>query len=159
MLRPVSAGLMEDLDDEEVIEADSLRTEVDKYTPETFDGYLTASVMLPQGGEVLKANVVARKRDAHDIPVGKATFNPILDTQEYVVEFMDGAQDVYAANLISKTMYVQLDNEGRRYLLLLEIIDHEANGRAMKVADGMFTDTKGRLKPRITTQGWRQLVK
>ncbi len=37
--------------------------ELDKYTPETFDGYRTASVMLPRGREVLKAQVVARKRD------------------------------------------------------------------------------------------------
>ena len=32
--------------------------DADNYTPETFDAYLTASVLLPCGGELLKAQVV-----------------------------------------------------------------------------------------------------
>ena len=36
--------------------------DADNYTPETFDAYLTALVLLPRGGELLKAQVVGRKR-------------------------------------------------------------------------------------------------
>ena len=46
--------------------------DADNYTPETFDAYLTASVLLPRGGELLKAQVVGRKRDANGNPVGRA---------------------------------------------------------------------------------------
>jgi hypothetical protein len=128
------------------------------YTPEAFDGYLTASVMLPRGGEVLKAQVVARKRDANGNPVGRANNNPILDTREYEVEFDDGIRDTYGANLIAECMYSQLDAEGNRHALISEIIDHKANNRAMKIADGTFIDKRGRSRPRITTQGWSLLV-
>ena len=43
-------------------------------------------------------------------------------------------------------------------MLMSEIIDHESDGRAMKISDGFFTDKKGRVRPRITTQEWRLLV-
>ena len=144
LLLPVNADLLEDLDNNEVAESDALQTEMDDYTPETFDGYLTASVMLPRGGKVvLKANVIARKRDANGNPVGKANSNPILDTRECIVEFEDGAQETYAVNLIAENMYSQLDGEGNPFLLLSEIIDHATDGRAMRMADGMYTDKKG----------------
>ena len=154
-LVPADGDLLEDLDDDSVVEADSLVPEMDDFTPETFDGYLTAQVMLPRGGEVLKAQVVSRKRDSSGNPVGKANSNPILDTREYVFEFEDGAQEIYTANLIAENMYSQIDDEGRKYLL---IVDHEVDGRAMKIADGTFTDKHGKQRPRITTKGWRLLV-
>ena len=155
---PLDGDLLEDLDDESVIEEESTRPEQDEFTPETFDGYLTASVMLPRGGDVLKAQVIARKRDANGNPVGRAHSNPILDTREYVVEFEDGAQDVYSANLIAENMYAQIDNEGRQYALLSEIVDHKSDRRAMRIADGTYTDKQGKQRPRITTQGWSLLV-
>ena len=158
-LEPADGDLLEDLDDDSVMEVDSLAPEDDgDFTPETFDGYLTASVMLPRGGEVLKAQVVARKRDSNGNPIGRAHSNPILDTREYVVEFEDGVQDEYAANLIAENMYSQIDEEGKTHMLLSEIVDHEADGRAMKIADGLYTDKQGRQRPRITAKGWRLLV-
>jgi hypothetical protein len=44
--------------------------DADNYTPETFIAYLTVSVLLPCGGELLKAQVVGQKRDANGNPVG-----------------------------------------------------------------------------------------
>ena len=91
---PMNGDLLEDLDDAADTEDELGMPELEEYTPETFDGYLTASVLLPRGGEVLTAQVVARKRDANGNPIGKANSNPILDTREYIVEFEDGAKDV-----------------------------------------------------------------
>ena len=79
--------------------------DADNYTPETFDAYLTASVLLPHGGELLKAQVVGQKRDANGNPVERAHSNLILDTREYEVEFTDGAREIYMANLIAENMY------------------------------------------------------
>jgi hypothetical protein len=155
---PLDGDLLEDLDDESVVEEESTHMEQDEYTPETFDGYLTASVMIPRGGEVLKAHVVSRKRDVNGNPIGKSHSNPILDTREYVVEFEDGAQEIYSANLIAENMYAQIDSEGRQHVLLSEIVGHKSDGRAMKIADGTYVDKRGRQKPRITTQGWSLLV-
>ncbi len=130
---PLDGDLLEDLDDKSVVEEESTRMEQDEYTPETFDGYLNASVMLPRGGEVLKAQVVSCKRDVNGNPIGKAHSNPILDTREYVVEFEDGAQEIYSANLIAENMYAQIDSEGRQHALLSEIVDYKSDGRAMKI--------------------------
>ena len=147
-----------DDDEEDIVEEEATRPEQDEYTPEAFDGYLTASVMLPRGGEVLRAQVVSRKRDANGNPIGRANPNPILDTRVYEVEFEDGAREYYSANLIAENMYSQIDTEGNRYLLLSEIIDHLKDKRAMDKDDGTYVDKHGRAKPRITTQGWKLLV-
>ena len=37
--------------------------DADNYTPETFDAYLTAWVLIPHGGELLKAQVLLDKRE------------------------------------------------------------------------------------------------
>ena len=132
----MNGDLLEDLEDAADTDEETGMPELDEYsTPETFDEYLTASVMLPRGGEVLKAQGVARKRDVNGNPIGKANSNPILDTREYIVEFEDGATDVYSANMIAENMYAQIDNEGKTFALMSEIVDHKSDARAMKVAD------------------------
>ena len=90
--------------------------DADNYTSETFDAYLTALVLLPCGGELLKAQVVGQKRDANGNPVGQAHSNPILDTHEYEVEFTDGSREIYKANLIAENMYSQAEEEGSNIL-------------------------------------------
>ena len=148
----------DDDDDEWTQDAEFNHQEADEYTPETFDGYLTASVLLPRGGEVLQAQVVGRKRDANGNPVGRAHSNPILDTREYEVEFSDGSRDVYTANLIAENMYSQVDDEGRHFALLSDIIDHKSDGKAVASDDGFFVDWHGKQQRRITTKGWKLLV-
>ena len=48
-------------------------------TPEMGDNYLTAEIMLPRGGTMVKSRVSARKHDQDGNPVGLANSNPILD--------------------------------------------------------------------------------
>ena len=132
--------------------------DADNYTPETFDAYLTASVLLPRGGELLKAQVVGQKRDANGNPVGQAHSNPILDTREYEVEFTDGSREIYMANLIAENMYSQVDEEGQQYTLMSEIIDHKSDGKALSKDDGFYLDCYGKQQPRMTTRGWKLLV-
>ena len=96
---PVNRDLLEDLEDAEDTDDEPGMPELDEYMPEKFDRYLTASVLLPRGGKVLKGQVVTRKRDASGNLVGKANSNPILDMREYVVEFEGGANKVNSANI------------------------------------------------------------
>jgi hypothetical protein len=84
--------------------------------------------------------------------------NPILDTREYVVEFEDGIQDYYAANLIAENMYSQVDDEGKEFKLMSEIIDHVSDATAIKADDGLYVDRNGKSKPKMTTRGWKLLV-
>jgi hypothetical protein len=132
--------------------------EADEFTPEEYDEYLTAEVLLPNMGEMTKAKVIGRKRDADGNPVGLRNANPLLDTRQYEVEFADVATDVFTANLIAENLYSQVDEEGNSYSVMGEIIDHESDGSAVHKDDGMEVTRDGSLRPRRTTKGWKLLV-
>jgi len=132
--------------------------EVDEVTPEAFDEYLMAEVLLPHGGNVLKAKVVGRKRDADGKEIGTRALNPILDTRKYKVEFPDGSTDVFTANVIAENLFSQVDDEGCSQVLMDEIIDHRSNGLAVSKDDGFKTTSSGQLRPRQTTKGWFLMV-
>jgi hypothetical protein len=57
--------VFDDEDEDHMETGDSDTDDTDDFTPESYDEYLTAQVLLPQGGEASKATVVSRKRD-HD---------------------------------------------------------------------------------------------
>jgi hypothetical protein len=95
------------------------------YSPEAYDQYLTANVLMDHGGgEAMLGTVKNWKWDSEGNPVGHLNMNPLLDTREYKVEFPDGSIDALTANAIAESLYSQVDEEGRSYLILSEIIDH-----------------------------------
>jgi len=149
----------DDDDDEWALEKDLIRPATeDDYTPEAFDKYLSAEVLLPRGGEMMKATILERTRGHDGLPVGVQHSNPILDTREYVVEFDDGAQETYTANSIAENLYSQIDDEGRHFQLLKEIIDHEQTSAALKPDDAYYIHRNGTRLPKRTTKGWKLLV-
>jgi hypothetical protein len=139
-------------------EQDAVMLEADDYIPESYDQYLTAEVLLPNMGNVTKGKFTARKRDADGNPIEQRHSNQILDTREYEVEFVDGATATFMANTIAENMYSQVDMDGRSYLLLSEIIDHHADGKAVCKDDSEELTKDGQVRPRHTTQGWKLLV-
>ena len=110
--------VFEEDDVDDPMEPKASKADADDFTPEAYDQYLTPSLNLPQGGEQVKATVKGRKRDADERPIGKQHPNPLLDTRLYEVEFPDGSTEAITANLIAETMWSQVDNEGRSYLVL-----------------------------------------
>jgi hypothetical protein len=73
----------------------------------------------------MKTGIVERrKRDRDGNLIGKANHNPILDTRLYTVEFPDGKEAEYSANIIAETRLSMCDEEGNQYLLLNHIVDH-----------------------------------
>ena len=147
----------DDADDDELAEEVGVPN-VDEYTPKTFDEYLKAFVMVPKGDEILKAQVVSRRKDHNGNPIGRSSSNPVLDTRQYVVEFEDGAQEHYAANLIAENMYTQVDKQGKEFALMSEIVDHASDATAIGADDGFYLDRYGKTKPKMTTRGWKLLV-
>jgi hypothetical protein len=91
-------------------------------------------------------------------PVSSAHANPFFDTREYEIECTDGTIEPYAANVIAKNMYAQVNNEGNMFQLLDEIMDHKKDDTAIDIANGTVTTSSGKMKPKITTQGWQLLV-
>jgi hypothetical protein len=126
--------------------------EMDEFTPESFDEYLSAQVILPVGEKYLRGEVIRRCRDRNGNPVGLQNVNPILDTREYEVLFPDGSTQSYLANAIAESLYSQVDAEGRTHAVMQELVDHERNDTAMTREQ---MEASGQS---YTTKGWRFLV-
>jgi len=126
-----------------------LAPEMDDFTPETYDEYLAAQVLLPLGDSMQRGEVIKRKRDHNGRPMGMRNANPLLDTREYIVSFPDGTQQSYMANAIAENFYSQIDAEGHTYAILQEIIGHERDKSA--VSAGRDDDDE----PSFTTKGWK----
>ena len=131
--------------------------DVEDVTPEAYDLYLNAEVLLPRGDGLRTGKVKRRKRDADGELRGLANNNPILDTRTYEVEFPDGQVTEYAANVIAEDMWSQCDIEGNQMLLMQAITDYKTDGHAVAHADRYIT-VAGRQHLRKTTKGWHLCV-
>ena len=148
-----------DLEEDSVIIANETEAIPDsEYTPEEYDEYITAEVMIPIGDERVKGVVKRRTKDDDGLPVGRRHSNPLLDTREYEVEMPDGSTECYTANIIADNIYAQCDDEGIMYTLMDEIIDHRKNNTATEAKDGWWYTKSGTRRRRITTAGWELLV-
>jgi hypothetical protein len=132
--------------------------EADEWTPETFDKYLAVEVLLPHGGELVRAKVTSRKRASDGTPVGVTHWNLILDTREYEVSFPDGSTDCYAANMIAESLYSQVDADSRAFILMKDTVDHQSDGSGVPVDDAYYVDPNGRTTRRMTMKGWKLLI-
>jgi hypothetical protein len=142
--------------DKDVEEVDSM---VNDKGEDSYDGYVNAELHLPQqDGSIQKGRVIKRVKGNDGKPLGTSHTNPLIDTSEYLIEMSDGSTDQYAANVIAENLFSQVDSEGRRFLVLSEITDHSADGRAIKQADGFTRSYNGNQVPKQTTIGWKLLV-
>jgi hypothetical protein len=151
----VYAAIDEDIDP---VEKESTMPEADEYTEESFDKYLSAEVVLALGDGKQRAKVTDCKWDTDGNPVGIADSNPILDTRVYTVEFPDGTEKEYSANIIAESLYSEVDQDGRQFQLIDEIIDHSSDASAVS-RDDMYVDKDG-SNPHLrrTTKAWKLLI-
>ena len=134
--------------------------EADKYDVDTYNRLVGAQIELNRGGETVKGRVKDRARDQFGRPVGTYDGNPLLDTAGYVVEYYDGSTEVLAANIIAEAIFSQVDEEGRDFLLLDEIVDHERDDNEALTNSNCWEVKKNGNKIRIpTTKGWRFRVR
>jgi hypothetical protein len=126
---------------------------------DSYDQYIGAEVLLPQGDKMVSGRVTGRKRHRDGEAKGHGHTNPMLDTRTYQVKFPDGAELEYAANIIAKSMWAQSDLDGNQFLLLEAIIDHKHDDTAIAKADGYLITGNGKSKRlRKTTKGWMLCV-
>jgi hypothetical protein len=105
--------------------------EMDNFTPESYDEYLSALVTLPVGDQNLRGEVIRRRRDHNGRPIGVRNHNPIMDTREYEVVFPDGTTQSYSANVIAENLYSQVDAEGHSFSFFEDIIGHKRDDAAI----------------------------
>jgi hypothetical protein len=144
-----------------VVSDDSIPDADETFTPDVFnDTYLNMEIALPRGSDeqdVQFAKVTKRLRDKDGKPIGTANDNPLLDTREYAVEFLDGHTESFSANIIAQHMYSQVDDEGHRHILLDDIIDYRSGDSAIAKEDAFITMRNGVKRRRQTTVGWQLL--
>jgi Reverse transcriptase (RNA-dependent DNA polymerase) len=114
----------------EPFETEAAQPEADKFDMEAYDKYIPAQVLMPIGDTMRTAKVLKRKFDGDGNPVGRSSRNSLLDTRVYEVEFQDGTVQEYAANLIAEAIFVQVDDEGRQFILIDLIKDHQKDATA-----------------------------
>jgi hypothetical protein len=85
---------------------------LDEHEVDTYDQYVGASVHLSIGDKVQTGKVTRRKRGLDGVARGKTSTSPILDTRNYTVEFPDGRNEEYTANVIAENMNAKCDKEG-----------------------------------------------
>jgi hypothetical protein len=124
----------------------------DSFTIDAFDKYIGAQLDLPLRNAMAHATVLARQQDGEGNPVGLSNANPLLDTRVYQVSFPDGSTGEYSANVIAENMYSQVDEEGRQFNILTELINHHKNADALGPDDSYVT-VRGKQHPKRTTKG------
>ena len=133
--------------------------EADTSTPDSMDEYIhmQLSISTPDG-EPTAALVKKRALDTKLQPIGKANNNPLLDTRQYEVEFIDGHSEILSANIIAENLLSQVDAEGHHQKMLAEISEHRTLNDAVAKKDSTFITDRGLRRKIRTTKGWELYV-
>ena len=144
-----------------VVSNNEIKEANEEFTPDTYDDrYLNMELAVPSGDNPNPqyAKGTNQLRDANGIPIGMANENPILDSRMYEVEYQDGTKASIAANYIAENLFVQVDQEGNRHVILDELIDYRVNGHEVKLQDAFITTGTGTRRRCETTIGWELLA-
>ena len=132
--------------------------EIDEYTPEGYDEYIGAQMIIPRPDGRIQGKIVKRMKGNDGNPIGRRNDNPLLDTRQYEVELSDGTTEEFYANVIAENLFSQVDTEGRQYVLLKEISEHRKDETAIPISEGWLTLKNGRKVRKRTTRGWQLLI-
>jgi hypothetical protein len=133
---------------------------IDETPNEIFDPYGNVKIGMPYGpgGEQLQGHVKRRAVDEYNQPIGASYSNPILDTRAYVVDFVDGGQQIVTANTIADNIMSQVDEDGRTLMLIDEIFDHGTTEELLSGDNALYIGAHGNQQTKQTTKGWEICV-
>ena len=125
-----------------------------------YDMLLNAEVRLNLGDDIAHGTVKRRAAGADGKAIGTYDDNPMLNTMVYEIEFPDGQVKEYSANIIAENMLTQVDSKGFTITMMEGIVDYRKDeATAVSKADGFVVTRRGQKRRRVTTQGWKLLVK
>eukprot|EP00978_Attheya_sp_CCMP212_P028675 scaffold99696_cov50-Attheya_sp.AAC.1 len=81
-----------------------------------------------------------------------------LEFAKYEVQFHNGDTEVLTANIIAENLLSQEDDEGRRQMMLDEIVDHCRLESAIRKSKGTYETQRGLTRNVRTTKGWEICV-
>ena len=108
--------------------------------------------------ELERVTVKRRRVDEDGRPIGTYHKNPIMDTSQYEVEYLDGEIGIMTANIIAENLLSQVDEEGHKQMFIDEIQDHRRNHDAVPISKGFYTRKNGTRTKVRTTKGWELYV-
>jgi hypothetical protein len=155
-----NAFFIDDEDDDEVAEQEDPAgiDKADTYTPEGYDEFIGAQVMVPCGDGRIQGTITKQAKDNDGNPIGRRHNNYYLDTRQYEVELSDGTTEEYHANVIAENLFSQVDSEGHQYVLMKEISEHRKDKTAVPKSEGWIEMPNGQKVRKRTTRGWQLLV-
>ena len=72
----------------------------------------------------------------------------------YEVEYADGYKTAITANNIASNVFVQVDQDGNRFILFDDTVDYGKYGSRIKQSDAFIHTSNGNKRRRETTKGW-----
>ena len=130
----------------------------DDLDDDAINKYLNAKILGVGMNNERWGHVIKQLKGLDGKPIGCTHSNPLFDTREYEIKFTDRMIEKYQANIIAENMYAQVNEEGRKYLVLEEIIDHKKDNTAVPISHGMIQSANSEMKPKKTMQGWHFLM-
>ena len=99
---------------------------LDDKNEDSCDGYINVELSIPtKNGTPRVGRVIKRVKGNDGTTIQSGHYNPLLDTSEYEVRVPDGSTERYAANVIAKNLFSQIDADRTRYKVLADIIDYQ----------------------------------
>ena len=77
---------------------------------------MSAEIAIPRIGYDNRqlAKITKRMKNNDGLPIETANCNPVLDTRNYIREFLDDREEALQENFISEYMFSQTNEEGHR---------------------------------------------
>ena len=124
---------------------------------DTYHSFVGAEVIVPDAsGNRRMAKVLRRVRDA--MTTDETPTNVFNDRSVFEVQFPDGTVDRLGANVIAENIFSQIDENGRQFQILREIVEHQKDASAITIDNGYVTSRSGNRHLKKTTRGWKLLV-
>ena len=115
----------------------------DNFNVSLIDSLINAEVLLHRGeaddGLLVKVLVIHHPTDKKGNLIGQTNNKMNLNTLKYEVEFMDGERAPYTANVVVQEIYSSVDPEGRRDIIIQDIVDYAIDSKyAVKKGNEFF---------------------
>jgi len=145
----------EDIEPDQPLEPQAMSPEIEDIETDSYDELLLTEPLLEKDGVLVRAKVIARKRDVNGNLIGNYNSNPVLNTRIYIAEFPDGHISEYAANLIPNAIYDETNDDGYQEVLFEQIIGRDrCLPGPSSMQDDTLTPDNIRKSNKYTTKGW-----
>ncbi len=139
-----------DSDEDEPFDPQAQAIEISDVEIDAYDELLLSEPILERDGEMMRAQIIGRKRGVNGNFAGNGNYNPnpLLNMRIYLASFPDGHIAEYGVNKIIEAIYQNATNDGTDTLFFDSIIGHQETSSLQNETNeviGNKYSTKGRI--------------